>query len=152
MDKKLEYKVEKQAAAANPQELLAKLKSNAGYWHELAKYLPILQAAGYDWMYIENETGIERALQSIWAIAGLVYDTLKAAGNFPAEKLPYFDAEDSEYKLYPMRILPVDARASVAEYIVDQNLSTTVRALSHPIACYISPCPDYCCMTAHLMP
>ena len=97
-------------------------------------------------MYIENETGIERALQIIWAIAGLVYDTLKAGGNFPAEKLQYFDAEDSEYKLYPMRILPVDARASVAEYIVDQNLSTTVGLLSHllPVEC--------CHMTIHRFP
>ncbi len=116
----------KQPVAEDPQKLLAKLKTGAGYWHELARALPALQRAGFDWLNIEAETGLERALQSIWTIAGQVYDSLKEQANFPQEKLKYFNPEDSEYKLYPMRILAVTARGPVAEYIADQDLNTTV--------------------------
>ncbi|KAL0038772.1 hypothetical protein WJX79_007235 [Trebouxia sp. C0005] len=115
----------KQPVAEDPQKLLAKLKTGAGYWHELARALPALQRAGFDWLNIEAETGLERALQSIWTIAGQVYDSLKEQANFPQEKLKYFNPEDSEYKLYPMRILAVTARGPVAEYIADHDLNTT---------------------------
>ena len=117
----------KQPVAEDPQKLLAKLKTGAGHWHELARSLPALQRAGFDWLNIEAETGLERVLQSIWTIAGQVYDSLKEQSDFPQEKLAYFNPEDSEYKLYPMRILAVTARAPVAEYIVDHDLNTTVR-------------------------
>ena len=118
---------QKPTTVSDPLELIAKLRSGNDYWHELAKSLPALQRLGYDWLAIESETGIERATQSIWTIAGQVYDTLKAQPNFPTEKLKFFDAEDSEFKLYPMRVLSVNARGPVAEYIVDHQLNTTVR-------------------------
>ena len=118
---------QKPAAVVDPRELLAKLREGSDYWHELAKCLPALQRLGYDWLAIESETGLERATQSIWTIAGQVYDSLKAQANFPQEKLKYFNTEDSEFKLYPMRVLSVSARAPVAEYIVDHNLNTTVQ-------------------------
>ena len=116
----------KQHKSADPQKLLAKLKTGAGHWHELAKALPMLQRAGFDWLAIESETGLERALQSIWTIAGQVYESLQQSSNFPQEKLKYFDPEDSEYKLYPMRLLAVSARGPVAEYIADHDLNTKV--------------------------
>jgi len=124
----------KQPVAEDPQKLLAKLKTGAGYWHELARALPALQRAGFDWLNIEAETGLERALQSIWTIAGQVYDSLKEQANFPQEKLKYFNPEDSEYKLYPMCILAVTARGPVAEYIADHDLNTTV-GLSQAVSC-----------------
>ena len=113
--------------AEDPQKLLQKLKTGNGYWHELATALPALQRAGFDWLAIEAETGLERALQSIWTIAGQVFESLKQQANFPDEKLRYFNVEDSEYKLYPMRVLAVQARGPVAEYIVDHNLNTKVK-------------------------
>lgn len=151
----------KHAVAEDPQQLLAKLKTGAGQWHELARALPALQRAGFDWLAIEAETGLERVLQSIWTIAGQVYDSLKQQANFPEEKLKYFNIEDSEYKLYPMRILAVSARGPVAEYIVDHDLNTTVCFqpgvhLSHTIThctlvmfptCLGSPCTVLMCLT-----
>ena len=133
----------KQPVTEDPQKLLAKLKTGTGHWHELARALPALQRAGFDWLAIEAETGLERALQSIWTIAGQVYDSLKQQANFPQEKLKYFNPEDSEYKLYPMRILAVTARGPVAEYIVDHDLNTTVCCLSpgwykHCVPCFIA--------------
>lgn len=126
----------------DPQELLTKLKSGNDYWHELAKSLPALQRLGYDWLAIESETGIERVTQSIWTIAGQVYDSLKAQANFPQEKLRYFNTEDSEFKLYPMRVLSVSARAPVAEYIVDHNLNTTVCSAAEQCETAIIRCND----------
>ena len=123
--------------AEDPQKLLQKLKNGTGYWHELATALPALQRAGFDWLAIEAETGLERALQSIWTIAGQVFETLKQQNNFPNEKLAYFNTEDSEYKLYPMRVLAVQARGPVAEYIVDHDLNTKV--IPHDLAGHI-PC------------
>ncbi|KAL3138408.1 hypothetical protein ABBQ32_006204 [Trebouxia sp. C0010 RCD-2024] len=114
----------KHPVAEDPQKLLQKLKTGNGYWHELATALPALQRAGFDWLAIEAETGLERALQSIWTIAGQVFESLKQQANFPDEKLRYFNTEDSEYKLYPMRVLAVQARGPVAEYIVDHDLNT----------------------------
>ena len=118
--------------AEDPQKLLQKLKTGNGYWHELATALPALQRAGFDWLAIEADTGLERALQSIWTIAGQVFESLKQQANFPDEKLRYFNTEDSEYKLYPMRVLAVQARGPVAEYIVDHDLNTKVRSQFHP--------------------
>ena len=131
---------QKPAAVGDPRELLAKLREGSDYWHELAKCLPALQRLGYDWLAIESETGLERATQSIWTIAGQVYDSLKAQASFPQEKLKYFNTEDSEFKLYPMRVLSVSARAPVAEYIVDHNLNTTVRWPSPPPTLSLSLC------------
>lgn len=116
--------------AEDPQKLLQKLKTGNGYWHELATALPALQRAGFDWLAIEADTGLERALQSIWTIAGQVFESLKQQANFPDEKLRYFNTEDSEYKLYPMRVLAVQARGPVAEYIVDHDLNTKVNFLN----------------------
>ena len=116
----------KQYSSDDPQKLLKKLKTGSGHWHELAQALPALQRAGFDWLAIESETGLERALQSIWTIAGQVYDSLQQQATCPKEKLSYFDPEDSEYKLYPMRLLAVNARGPVAEYIVDHDLNTKV--------------------------
>lgn len=49
--------------------MLGKLKTGAGYWHELAKLLPALQRLGFDAQAVELATGLERPLQSVWAIS-----------------------------------------------------------------------------------
>lgn len=45
---------------------LDKIRTQAGYWHELAKLFPRLAAAGYDSQVVEMETGLERKTQNSW--------------------------------------------------------------------------------------
>ena len=56
-------------------DALNRLRVSAGHWHELAKLLPRLAAAGYDSKTVENETGLERARQNSWMVAQQVRDT-----------------------------------------------------------------------------
>ena len=49
--------------------VLDRLSSQAGHWHELARLLPGLAAAGYDGGAIEERCGIERATQGRWVIS-----------------------------------------------------------------------------------
>ena len=51
------------------QEHLRRVKSGAGHWHELAKLLPVLHAAGFDSVFIEQEAGVERATQNRWTVS-----------------------------------------------------------------------------------
>ena len=48
-------------------EMLSRLRSLSGHWHQLAKLLPALQRAGIDGMGVEEETGLERKLQNVWS-------------------------------------------------------------------------------------
>ena len=45
---------------------MSRVKSGTGRWHELAKLLPVLNAAGFDGLFIEQETGVTRATQTKW--------------------------------------------------------------------------------------
>ena len=49
--------------------VLDRLSSQAGHWHELARLLPGLAAAGYDGTAIEERCGIERSTQGRWVIS-----------------------------------------------------------------------------------
>lgn len=51
---------------------LDKVRSQAGYWHELAKLFPRLAAAGYDSQVVEMETGLERKVQNSWIASSQV--------------------------------------------------------------------------------
>lgn len=55
-----------------------------------------------------------------------VYDSLKASGEVPLEKLAFFDSEDGPNQLAYMRYLSVSARPATAIYIADNNLSAVV--------------------------
>ena len=46
-----------------------RVRAGTGRWHELAKLLPILAAAGYDGLVIEQEAGVERATQNRWTVS-----------------------------------------------------------------------------------
>lgn len=58
-------------------DALNRLRVQAGHWHELAKLLPRLAAAGYDSKAVESETGLERARQNCWVVAQQVKGALR---------------------------------------------------------------------------
>lgn len=60
---------QEQDLGISPDEMLGRLRTNAGAWHELAKFLPALQRAGYDSMVVEEVVGLERRLQNVWTAA-----------------------------------------------------------------------------------
>ena len=59
-----------------------RVKSGTGHWHELAKLLPALNAAGYDGLFIEQETGVTRATQTTWT------GSMQVRAPDPAEAKP----------------------------------------------------------------
>lgn len=103
----------------SPEEMLGRLRSQAGHWHELARFLPALQRAGYDSVAVEEATGLERRVQNVWNTAAQVYESVR--GVLPREQLAHFDAE-GEVLLYELRFLSVRQRAPAAAYIVENNL------------------------------
>ena len=96
---------------------LAKLRAQAGPWHQLAALLPQLQRAGIDAMAVELETGLERATQALWQTAAQVFASLKSDALFPAAALPAFDSPPGAPALHELRNLPADARRGAAEYL-----------------------------------
>lgn len=60
----------------DPQEMLNKLRSRAGQWHQLAKLLPVLYAKGLDSNIIAEMTGLNPVDQNNWVVAGTVYDSI----------------------------------------------------------------------------
>jgi hypothetical protein len=104
----------------SPEEMLGRLRSLAGHWHELARFLPALQRAGYDSVAVEEATGLERRVQNVWNTAAQVYESVK--GVLPPDQLAHFDVE-GEVLLYELRFLSVRQRAPAAAYIVENNLS-----------------------------
>jgi hypothetical protein len=103
----------------SPEEMLGRLRSLAGHWHELARFLPALQRAGYDSVAVEEATGLERRVQNVWNTAAQVYESVK--GVLPPDQLAHFDVE-GEVLLYELRFLSVRQRAPAAAYIVENNL------------------------------
>ena len=65
------------------QEHLRRVKSGAGHWHELAKLLPVLHAAGFDSVFIEQEAGVERATQNRWTVSMQVGTPCNCACSMP---------------------------------------------------------------------
>lgn len=45
------------------------MRGGTGHWHELAKLLPILSAAGFDGVLVEQEAGVERRTQNKWTVS-----------------------------------------------------------------------------------
>ncbi len=65
----------------DPQEIISKLRSKAGQWHQLAKLLPVLYSKGIDNNMVAELTGINPADQNSWIVAGTVYDSIAASGK-----------------------------------------------------------------------
>lgn len=53
-------------------EMLNRVRSQSGPWHQLAKLIPALQRKGVDGLAVEEDTGLERRQQNIWATAAQV--------------------------------------------------------------------------------
>ncbi len=49
--------------------MLNRIRAGAGHWHELARLLPGLAAAGYEATTVDAETGVERRTQSRWTVS-----------------------------------------------------------------------------------
>lgn len=114
-------------AAMAPELMLTKLRAQAGPWHGLAKFLPVLASRGWDASAVDGETGITPAAQNKMLVASTVYDSL-VGGGAPQALLDVFGAPGGEDLLYPFRFLGAQARLDAATYIVANNLNETVRA------------------------
>ena len=55
------------------EEMLNRLRSNAGQWHQQAKLLPLLLRAGCDSVAVEEAVGLERRVQNVWVAAEQVW-------------------------------------------------------------------------------
>lgn len=69
MDAAAPVEVAPEVAGMHPEEMLNRLRSFSGHWHQLAKLLPALQRAGFDGPAIEEATGLERKIQNVWGTA-----------------------------------------------------------------------------------
>ena len=107
--------------AASPDAMLDRIEAGAGHWHELAKLLPALHAAGVDGGVVEERTGVERKLQNLWTGAAQIYDSLKAGGA-PQPVLAHYDRDGGESLLYELRFLSMQQRLAAAEYIAQRQL------------------------------
>lgn len=72
--------VDPSVAGLSVDEMLNRLRSLSGQWHQLAKVLPALQAAGFDGVAVEEETGLERKTQNVWNTAVQVGGWAKPRG------------------------------------------------------------------------
>lgn len=54
------------------EEMLSRINSLSGSWHQLAKLLPALQRAGVDAIAVEEFTGLERKTQNVWQTSAQV--------------------------------------------------------------------------------
>ncbi|GFR49049.1 hypothetical protein Agub_g11075 [Astrephomene gubernaculifera] len=112
-------------ANTDPQEMLNKLRSRAGHWHDLAKFIPALNSKGYSAAVIDELTGITPAEQNKWVVSGTVYESVKASPAVPREVLSRFDGAGVDL-LYPFRFLSAERRVAAAQYIVAQNLDAAM--------------------------
>jgi len=103
-----------------PAEMVAKLGSRAGRWHNLAKLLQPLYQSGYDAKALDELTGITPVVQNRWIVAATVYDSLVASGKVGDDALRVFDGQGDEL-LYPFRFLTQDMRVEAALYLVEQR-------------------------------
>lgn len=112
---------EDSTANMEPQEMLNRLRSRAGHWHELAKLFPALNSKGFDSATIDEMTGITPAEQNKWIVAATVYESVKASSAVPRETLTRFNGEGYDL-LYPFRFLSAERRAAAANYLVEQGM------------------------------
>ncbi len=116
---------EDSTANMEPQDMLNRLRSRAGHWHELAKLFPALNSKGFDSATIDEMTGITPAEQNKWMVAATVYESVQASAAVPRETLARFNGEGYDL-LYPFRFLSAERRAIAAQYIVEQGLDAPV--------------------------
>lgn len=69
--------LQQQDLGLSPDDMIARLRTNAGHWHQLAKLLPALARAGYDSMVVEELVGLERSQQNVWTAAEQVRGSVR---------------------------------------------------------------------------
>ena len=109
-----------------PDAMLQRLRSRAGQWHQLAKFITALYKQSIDSNIIDEVAGLTPAEQNKWAVASTVYDSLKSDRKISAQTLEHFESMDGAGLLYPFRFLTNDARNTAAEYIYEKRLEETV--------------------------
>jgi len=110
--------------AMDPNQLMDILSTQAGYWHTLAKVIPLLNRAGFDTKLLEDISGLESRIQNQWMMSGAVYDSLKLSGQFSEEELAYFNnMESGPEMLGEFRFLDSsEQRIPACKYIVRHKL------------------------------
>ena len=104
----------------DPDRMMMLMRSRAGTWHRLAKFIRPLNAKGFQPNDIFDVTGIEPKEQALWVTWLQCYASLKEGVKFPDEKLEYFDDEyTGAPNLSQIMYLPAAVRAVAAEFIVD---------------------------------
>ncbi|GAB4818970.1 hypothetical protein N2152v2_006016 [Parachlorella kessleri] len=116
-------KPEAPEATMSVEEMLNRLRSNAGEWHQQAKLLPLLLRAGCDSVAVEEAVGLERRVQNVWIAAEQVYESVKKSGELSGAELAHFDGEGGEELLYELRLLSIKQRTQAAAYIVENDLT-----------------------------
>jgi len=86
--------LDSQLKQMDPNQLMDMLSARAGYWHTLAKIIPILNRAGFDGKLLEDITGIDSRTQNLWMMSASVYDSLKLSSEMSQEEVKYFDNMD----------------------------------------------------------
>lgn len=66
-------------------QMLDRLRAQAGPWHELAKLFQLLQGLGYDSSAVEEATGLERKEQALWASSAQVRAPARPPPRAPAQ-------------------------------------------------------------------
>jgi len=101
------------------------LSTQAGYWHTLAKVIPILNREGFDSKLLEDITGIDSRTQNLWMMASSVFDSLKISSEMSDEEVNYFnDKSSGPVMLAEFRYIGEDdLRIPAAKYIVRHKLS-----------------------------
>jgi hypothetical protein len=105
--------------AGTPQQMLQRLTARSGAWHKLGRLLAPLQALGYDAAVVEQEAGLERRQQNIWATSAQIYESLELQGGV---EMAGFARAGGEDLLYELRYLAIEQRAEAAQYIAAQAL------------------------------
>lgn len=116
---------EDECNSMDPSEMLNRLRTRAGRWYTLGRYIPALYKQNFDSTAIDEITGITPLQQNKWVVAATIYDSLKASGKVPDAVMAVFDS-DGDDLLYPFRFLTSDMRVAAALYLVENKLNPTV--------------------------
>lgn len=106
MDAVAPTEVAPEVAGMASEEMLNRLRSFSGHWHQLAKLLPALQRAGFDGPAIEEATGLERKIQNVWGTAAQVRAASTPAGMASAAGLLLHAEQSAALSLQTIRFQP----------------------------------------------
>jgi hypothetical protein len=106
----------------NCEALLLLLRRKEGNWVEWGRSCAKLQKAGYNPQTIFEQTGFEPIQQNQVIVGAQVYDTM-VSGGVSEETRSHYGRTGSD-SLYELRILTVDERVAVAEFLHSRNLDS----------------------------